>query len=332
MIFSIKPSSYTAETHETVKDPIAAARNSKPKKPRTKKLSSGEEMVTRVENNDESVPLIKTEVPYITSYEKTQNMLDETIKEIDLASAEIRQDIDDIRNSKTMKSKYTYLANLQSARATILGQRLSAIKEINATITKAHDLDAKRDKEYRAARMNEQDDVAAMEKLYDSFVNTPVGRIDGQLVNPLTVNTQNLTLANPNMMVSSILQLQQSQDRLENFVNNMTEEQAIMFIEDNPAIEEVVLYNPNTGDSKFSYYDFSINQPVTIARAKDITMFIDGLTFNWDTLTARSRDLGRDFKIIIDNTMATVMNRVDQQASETINTGVDGDSSSMSGY
>ena len=332
MIFNIKPSSYTAETHETVKDPIAAARNNKPKKPRTKKLSSGEEMVTRVENNDESVPLIKTEVPYITSYEKTQNMLDETIKEIDLASAEIRQDIDDIRNSKTMKSKYTYLANLQSARATILGQRLSAIKEINATITKAHDLDAKRDKEYRAARMNEQDDVAAMEKLYDSFVNTPVGRIDGQLVNPLTVNTQNLTLANPNMMVSSILQLQQSQDRLENFVNNMTEEQAIMFIEDNPAIEEVVLYNPNTGDSKFSYYDFSINQPVTIARAKDITMFIDGLTFNWDTLTARSRDLGRDFKIIIDNTMATVMNRVDQQASETINTGVDGDSSSMSGY
>ena len=332
MIFSIKPSSYTAETHETVKDPIAAARNSKPKKPRTKKLSSGEEMVTRVENNDESVPLIKTEVPYITSYEKTQNMLDETIKEIDLASAEIRQDIDDIRNSKTMKSKYTYLANLQSARATILGQRLSAIKEINATITKAHDLDAKRDKEYRAARMNEQDDVAAMEKLYDSFVNTPVGRIDGQLVNPLTVNTQNLTLANPNMMVSSILQLQQSQDRLENFVNNMTEEQAIMFIEDNPAIEEVVLYNPNTGESKFSYYDFSINQPVTIARAKDITMFIDGLTFNWDTLTARSRDLGHDFKIIIDNTMATVMNRVDQQASETINTGVDGDSSSMSGY
>ena len=332
MIFNIKPSSYTAETHETVKDPIAAARNSKPKKPRTKKLSSGEEMVTRVENNDESVPLIKTEVPYITSYEKTQNMLDETIKEIDLASAEIRQDIDDIRNSKTMKSKYTYLANLQSARATILGQRLSAIKEINATITKAHDLDAKRDKEYRAARMNEQDDVAAMEKLYDSFVNTPVGRIDGQLVNPLTVNTQNLTLANPNMMVSSILQLQQSQDRLENFVNNMTEEQAIMFIEDNPAIEEVVLYNPNTGDSKFSYYDFSINQPVTMARAKDITMFIDGLTFDWDTLTARSRDLGQNFKIIIDNTMATTMNRVDQQASETINTGVDGDNSSMSGY
>ena len=328
-LIKLKPTSYTYSDVETMKDPIAETTK---KRPRKKKLSSGEEIVPRKEEGP--VPLIVTSTPYMTTYEKTQQMLQDTINEIDLASQEIREDISAIRESKTMKSKYTYLANLQSARATVIGQRITAIREMNNSITKAHDLDVKRYKETNAAKQSEQDDVTAIEKMYDAFVNTPVGRADnGQLINPLQINTQGLTLANPNAMLTSIIGLPDRQQELNSFVNNMTEEQAIMFIEDNPAIDEVILYNPDNGAMQFSYYDKNLNQPVTIARAKDIAMFIDGINMDFDTMSAYSRDLGESYRIIFDRNLATPFNSaLDQSTSQQVDTGVAGDKGSMEGF
>lgn len=326
-LINIKPSTYTYTGVETMKDPIAETK----KRTRKKKLSTGEQITGRVDK--EPVPLIKTEVPYITSYQKTQEMLEDTIKELDLASQEIRDDIKSIRDSKTMKSKYTYLANMQSARATLLGQRITAIREMNNSISKAHDFDAKRDKEYRAQRMNEQDDVSAIEKIYDAFVNTPVGRAEnGKLINPLQVNTQNLTLSNPGML-TSMIGLPDPQQQLNSFVNNMTEEQAMMFVEDNPAIEEVIIYNPTNGAMQFSYYDKNLNQPVTMVRAKDISMFIDGINMDFDTLSAYSKDLGESYRIILDNNLATgFTSRADLETTEPVDTGVAGDGGNMEGF
>ncbi len=305
---NVKTGSYSCEDMPSSVEP---ALEKKTRKKRTKVIDN-QEVVTRVD--PEPVPLIQTNTPYITSYEETQDLLKGVIGEINMASAEVAEDIKAIRENRTMKSKYTYLANLQSARGTLLGQKISAIKEMNSVITKSHELDAKRDKETRAARLGEQDDVAAIEKMYDAFVNMPVGANDGKFVDPLGIRTQDMTLPGNNM-VASLMGLNQGTG-FDQYVQNMTEEDAIMFAEDNPAVKEVVKYNPNTGAMAFAYHDFNTNQDIPNIKPKDINMFIDSMKPDFDNNVMTCRNLNSTYPIIYDDTLGMQATQQDMTNSE----------------
>ena len=51
-------------------------------------------------------------VPYARSYDETNAMLRQAIIQADVMTSEIKSDLDKIRGSSTMKSKYTYITNL----------------------------------------------------------------------------------------------------------------------------------------------------------------------------------------------------------------------------
>ena len=321
---NIKPSTQTAQNAFTEVKSLNAIQK-KPRKPRAKEVDIDGVEVTGRADEDENTPLVQTNVPYIVSFNETNKMLKDYIKNVEVVEAEIAEDVRTIRDSKTMKSKYTYLANLQSARGTIMSQKLNAIKELNSVITKSHDLDAKRDKEFRASHLNQQDDNAAISKMYDAFVSTPVGKLDGQLINPLTVGTQELTLFNPNGMVASLMGIQGGTG-LDSYVNNMSEETAIMMAEDNPAIEEVVMYNPSNGQMKFAYYDNNSGQEVTSVKAKDMNMFAEELKFDFDLGVASHRGLGQSFNIKYDSTLGMQFTPNDVGVTETV------DNNEMKGF
>lgn len=323
-LINIQPTTQMSYVEPVLSTPQEMVTKKTPKK-RTKKLA-GDEVIPRVD--DAPKPLIETDVPYITTYEETQNLLKNAISEIDQASKEVADDIQAIRDSKTMRSKYTYLSNLQAARGTLIGQKISAIREINSTITKSHELDAKRSKENKANKMDEGDDTARLQAMYDAFVSTPRGSFDGQYVNPLQVSTQDISLANPNAVVASLMGLNQGTG-YDQFVNNMSEEAAIMFAEDNPNVEEVVMYNPNNGAMKFAYYDKLTHSEVTGIKPKDINMFADNLRFDFDTMHATSKDINGRYQIIMDDTLGTVASQQDMKVAEPV---AEGDDSSMSGY
>ena len=76
------------------------------------------------------------EVDYARSYTETNNLIRNTIMQADELNAEIKQDIDTVRASKTLKNKYTYVTNLTASASSLISTKIAAIKELNSTISK----------------------------------------------------------------------------------------------------------------------------------------------------------------------------------------------------
>ena len=74
--------------------------------------------------------------------------------------------------SKTIKGKYKYMADLCSTASTLVSTKLSAVKEINNTITTCHKLEMQRLKDIKNSQSQQQDDDKYMADLYNAYINT----------------------------------------------------------------------------------------------------------------------------------------------------------------
>ena len=112
-------------------------------KPKRKRKTGDPNKVVKVSENKSSSNNNGLE-PFEKKYEETNNMLKEVIAQTNMSMADINEDIRLLRNSKTVRNKYTYLSNLTDASASMLSNKLNAIKEMNNSITKAQDFEMKR--------------------------------------------------------------------------------------------------------------------------------------------------------------------------------------------
>lgn len=197
-----------------------------------------------------------TEVPYITTYEETNNMIRNTILQADILSAEIKGDIDDIRKSKTLKGRYTYLTNLNSAAASLISAKLSAIKELNSSITQAHNLELKRAKDLKELADDKKNDDARMMDLYSAFINAPMGMYDNKLNMP-TIPDMMLGVNDPYSGITGV-----SMGAGTNGSGAISPEQMRMRMENNPNVEEIVVFDPSTGRKWFDVIDKSTGQSI----------------------------------------------------------------------
>lgn len=184
---------------------------------------------------------------YANSYSETNSLIRGAIMQADELSAEIKQDIDSVRSSKTLKNKYTYVTNLTASASALISTKIAAIKELNSTITQAHNLELNRLKALKLNEADANDDMKMMD-MYSAFINTPIGTYT-----PSVPSIQDLTLGvnadNGNVSGVEMVPTQQQAG------SPLTAEQNRMRMESDPNIQTVVRYNQSTGQRCFDVID-----------------------------------------------------------------------------
>ena len=231
------------------------------------------------------------ETNYHTSYSETNNLLRGAIVQADEMSAAIKGDIDEIRSSKTIKGKYTYLTNLTASASSLLSTKISAIKELNSTITQAHNLNLNRFKTLKMDKSEVNDDMKMMD-IYSAFVNTPVG-----VYTPPAPSIQDITLGvnNPTGGVAGVEMVATNGSP----VAGLSPEQSRMRMESNPNIQTVVRYNQATGQRCFDVIDTATGISIPNYPRPD-NFLLEDTTIDIHTQIARNRNINQVWPLILD--------------------------------
>lgn len=251
------------------------------------------------ENTTPDLPMTASNVPYKETYAETDNILRQAIGELGKAATEIGQDLDDIRASRTLRKKYDYISALQSSRATVINTIVSAAREMNNSIKNSHELDLKRAKDMRLSEA-EKDDVKSIQDMYNAFVSMPVQQNMGnpQFMSPLGPMTSDLTMAGNNINGYLPVSGADIDAGYNNYMNNMTPEQLTMLIEENPHINQVITYNPETGAADFEVYNSETGQFIQGVPKKSAEMFMQDMQFDFQNMQAHSNNLNESYEVI----------------------------------
>jgi hypothetical protein len=259
-----------------------------------KKLESGVEFVS-VDDDDEQ----EKNVAYKKTYEVTTGMLTNSIRQIDGLNAQIQADIGLVRANKFIKNKYPYICELTGATTGLMGTKISAIRELNSVISKCHDLEMKRAKEF-GSNEKENDDKKIMD-MYNAFINTPVGSVQGSPfagITPMLINNPSSTMGMVGIDIDSDIRAISGNPGYDNYVQNMTPEQNAMVLETNPYIKPVVIYNQETQDKYFDVIDTSTGLSVpNVPRPADF--LLREMRVDVRSGVARNASANMDFPVIL---------------------------------
>lgn len=262
--------------------------------PKTTQLVNGGEFVSAREDEDES-PTTNPNIPYKRTYQDTNSMLSGTIKQIDGLSAQIQSDMAQIRASKTLKKKYDYVAMLAGTATGLIGNKISAIREMNNVITNSHNFEIKRIKELKLGA--EEDDDKKIMDMYNAFLNAPVGNVQMPFggITPMQINSP--TIGMIGVGVDSNVQAYTGDAGYDSYVANMTPEQNAMTMERNPYIKPVVYYNQETQEKWFDVVDLSTGQSIpNVPRPADF--LLRDMRVDTRTGTARNASANMEFHLI----------------------------------
>lgn len=277
-----------------VENPIAEPPKKKRGRPR-KSEQNGEVTVVQSNSNSSGLPLCQTNEPYEDTYEETNDMLRVSIAQLDILAGDIKGEIDHIRGSKTLKGKYKYISDLCATASSLVSSKISAIKEINAVKTKCHELEIRRIKDIKSAAANQQDDDKYIADLYNAYINTPIGAAQ----HPALQYTSANVAGNMGALMSGMNAAPANEEQnFNNFMNNLTPEQNRMILGDNPNIETVVVYDPNTGDKMFDVIDTSTGMPVPNYPRPDRGL-LDDTSIDFGTGIASNTNIGQSWKVVV---------------------------------
>ena len=242
--------------------------------------------VSAVEMDD----MLTTNKPYQTKYDETTMLLKASIGQLDGLLAESINDANQIRASKTLKRKYDLLSLLNNNASSIIGNKITAIREINNTISKCNDLELKRKKELDLAAAGENSDKKIMD-MYSAFVSMPTGE-------PGVANMQSITnsLNMGNVITGSII----GGDDMgyQQYVQNMNPAQRLNMYESNPDVKQVVVYNQQNGSRYFEVMNMATGEVIPGVDKHD-AMFLEGVTLDLENKIARNIDLGETYPIVV---------------------------------
>lgn len=273
-------------------------------------LPKGPELPAEVENKTkrrrtskkaDSTELIKAKgevVPATTihSYDDTNRILRETITEIDVVTIDIKNELDKVRASKTMKSKYNYISQLSGNLGMMLSTKVAAVRELNNSIKNSNELDYKKQKDMN--EINNQNNELAIQNLYNAFISNPSNQgMAGMSV--LGPTTKDMSVAGTEGIVR-VGGDNTLDNAYQNFKSNMSPEVNRMILESNPNIKDVVVYDQATGNKYFDVFDMSTNTPVSNVPVRD-AMFLEDCTIDTRNRIARNVNLNEVYPLIILN-------------------------------
>lgn len=264
--------------------PADISTKKKKKKTPTKTLSSGEVFIPADDNTQEE--------QYMDSYSETNSMLKNSVVQIDILQNDIKTELDQIKASKTLKKKYDYIGILSSTMSTLIGTKVTAIREMNKTITDCHNLDLKKAKDQSLIKENEQNDDKTIQDMYNAFISTPVGAAPPMAMPSMTDLT--LMAGVPNVVRSDY---GDSNASFNNYMSNLSPTDNMMLLEGTNA-KTVVVYNESDGTRYFDVMDLSTGQSVPNTSKPD-PMFMENLTLDVRGGIARDTQLNITYPLIV---------------------------------
>ena len=253
-------------------------------KEKKRKSSNNRRINTDTGNNDSS---IETE-PYADKYIETNAKLKEAITQIDINLNALQKDINQIRSSRTLKRKYDYISMLQGAMGQFIGTKVTAIRELNNTITKCNELELRRAKDLKTAEANQNDDKALMD-MYNAFIHTPVSAGMTLGSNMQDISTNALPIINTAVGDDDI--------GYQNYMNNLNPSQKLMMYENDPDVQQVVMYDESTGAKWFEIMNVRTNQIIPGVDKHDM-MFMEDTVLDLNNGIAKNLNLGETYPII----------------------------------
>ena len=234
--------------------------------------------------------------PASYTYQETTNMLHGTIAQIDELSFSIRQELDNVRASRTMRNKYGAMTDLTENLTSLISSKIQAIKELNSSISKANDLDYKRQKDMMAVNGSQNDEKHIMD-MYSAFVQNPNGT-PNNILGPGIMDTS--MVGNGSIIRADATPTPEGQLPdlgYLNYLSNITPEQNMMMLESNPNIKEVVVYDHATGNKFFQVMDMSTMQVVPNVPVKS-QMFMEDTVLDLQNHIAKNVNLNATYPIV----------------------------------
>lgn len=229
---------------------------------------------------------------YYDRYSKTNALLDQTIFEIDDLNAAVKNELKSITASKTLKKKYEYISELAGTSGSLLSTKVTAIRELNKSITDSANLEIKMARENKEAE--ETDDKRIMD-MYNAFINTPVGAYTG----PIAPTNIEMTLGNGGIPITPMTptgDVQTDDLGFNQYMNNLSPEERKIQLE-GQNIKTVVVFDPETGQRYFDNFNLDTNQPVPGLPLPE-PQFLDELNINMNTGVARNTNLNITYPVI----------------------------------
>jgi hypothetical protein len=221
-----------------------------------------------------------------------------------MVNAELVQEFNNGKCSRTMKNKYTVLNSLAENIGAMVSNRISTIKEINNCITKANDMDYKKLKDIRAAQSAMNDDKYIAD-LYKSFISNPQMQPTQVQLSPMDTSLYGSGVVRATVDNGGLIGANGPIDAsYHNYMANLTPEQNLMRYETNPNVKQCVVFNEATGDKYFQYYDMSTMTPIPNLPTYDSTIMED--TFiDKSKMIAKNNNLHQQFDLILVNNGVT---------------------------
>lgn len=228
---------------------------------------------------------------YYDRYSKTNALLDQTIYEIDDLNSAVKKELKSITASKTLKKKFEYISELAGTSGDLLSTKVTAIRELNKSITDAANLEIKMNKENKEAE--ETDDKRIMD-MYNAFINTPVGSYAA----PQAPSAVDMIMGNNGTTITPVVGGEVQTDDLgyNQYMNNLTPEQKKIQME-GQNIKTVVVFDPNTGNRYFDNMNMETGQSVPGLPLPD-AHFLDDLNINPNTGVARNTNLNLTYPVV----------------------------------
>lgn len=250
---------------------------------------------SNIQKQDMHVPMCQSDESYENNYDETNNMLKYSIMQLDILANDVKSELDSIRKSKTLKGKYQYISDLCSTASNLVSSKISAIKEINSVKTNCYKLELQRAKDIRTSQVNQQDDDKYITDLYNAYINTPVGGVP----NPALQYTSSNIGGNINAYMNGMNTTQVNEEQnFQNYMNNLSPEQNRMIIGDNPNIETVVAFDPNTGEKAFEVIDTSTGLSVPNYPRPNASL-LDDTSVDVSTGIASNTNIGQSWKVVV---------------------------------
>ena len=239
----------------------------------------------------------------IYTYQETNGLLHETLGQIDAINLELVQEFNNVKHNRTLKNKYMILNNLSENIGAMISNRISTIKEINNCISKSNDMDYKRYKDMQAAQSAITDDKYIAD-VYQALMSNPKNQAP----------VYQMPQIDPSILGSGIVRTTIAEDPSTNngivdagylqYVANMTPEQNAMRFEDDPNIQQVVVYDAATGAKAFQVINVATGEAIPNMPVYDM-MMMEEFTLDLDKKIAKSINLNQTLPLVILNNNIT---------------------------
>lgn len=245
--------------------------------------------------------VVEANMPTINTYFETAGMIKNAMDQIDTVANEIKGELDQVRASRTMKSKYNVMVGLAGNLSDLLEAKVNAIKELNNCITKSNDMDYKREKDRREATLGQNNDEKAVMDLYRSIMQNPqMTQLGSEGFGP--------QIGGPALGSTDLVRAPgddtANKEGYANFVANMTPEMTSILYEQNPDVKQCVVFDASTGAKWFQVMNVKTGQAIPNAPAHD-QMFLENTTLDLKNKIAKNTNLGETYPLIVINDSVT---------------------------